>query len=98
MPALIALYGSPAAASSYGPLQVMLCNAGGMAPSDFNDLDSAMHASVAFLNEQLRRFGPQSLAEIGEVWNAGHVTADPGYVAKLTTMYGVPLPPAPVSA
>lgn len=91
MPALIALYGSPAAASSYGPLQVMLCNAGGLAPADFDDVDKAFHASVAYLNSLLRRFSPQSLAEIGECWNAGHITPDPAYTEKLTANYAVPM-------
>ncbi len=90
MPALIALYGSPAAACSYGPLQVMLCNAGNTSPTDFDDLDQAFAASVAYLNTLLRRFNPQSLDEIGECWNAGHVTPDPGYTSKLEANYGVP--------
>jgi hypothetical protein len=92
MPALLAIYGSPAAASSYGPLQVMLCNAQGLSPAGFNDINEAFHASVTFLNQQLRHFQPNSLAEIGEVWNAGHVTPDPAYVAKLTAQYSVPIP------
>jgi hypothetical protein len=92
MPQLLALYGSPAAASSYGPLQIMLCNAGGASPSTFDDVDQAFAATLPFLNAQLRRFQPQTLAEIGEVWNAGHITPDPGYVAKLTAAYAVPIP------
>lgn len=92
MPQLLALYGSPAAASSYGPWQVMLCNTAGMAPADFDDIDQAVQASITYLNSELRRFKPQSIAEVGEVWNAGHITPDPGYVAKLTANYAVPIP------
>lgn len=92
MPALLAIYGSPAAACSYGPLQVMLCNAGGLAPSGFDDIAEAFHASVTFLNQQLRRFKPQSLAEVAEIWNSGSIRPDPAYVAKLTTNYAVPIP------
>ena len=90
MPSLIALYGSPAAASSYGPLQVMLCNAGGLAPAGFDDIDQAFAASVSYLNTLLRRFKPQSLDEIGECWNAGHITPDPDYTTKLEANYAVP--------
>lgn len=97
MPALLKLYGSPLAASSFGPLQIMLCNAGGMSPCDFNDLDSAVHASASFLNSRLRHYEPRSLAEIGEVWNAGSIRPDPDYVEKLTTMYAVPMPAAPTN-
>jgi len=91
MPALIAKYGSPAAACSYGPWQVMLCNAGGLGPQDFDDIDQATHASVSFLNNRLFHYKPASLAECGEMWNAGHITPDPGYVAKLTAAYTVPI-------
>jgi hypothetical protein len=92
MPQLLALYGSPAAASSYGPWQVMLCNCNGLSPLEMQDLDLAAQASVAYLNSELRRFQPRTLAEIGECWNAGHITPDPAYVAKLTAAYAVPIP------
>jgi hypothetical protein len=92
MPALIALYGSPVAACSYGPLQVMLCNASGCSPEEMDDLDTAFHASVSYLNSELRRFQPQSLDEIGECWNAGHITPDPDYTSKLEANYAVPIP------
>ena len=91
MPALLAIYGSPAAASSYGPLQVMLCNAQGLSPSGFDDINEAFHASVTFLNQQLRHFAPANLAEIGEVWNAGSKRPDPDYVQKLTAQYALPI-------
>jgi len=91
MPDLLKFYGSPAAACSYGPWQIMLANAPGCAPDDFDDIDHAASATVSFLNQQLRRFSPQSLEEIGEVWNAGHITPDPGYTKKLEAAYAVPI-------
>lgn len=92
MPSLIAQFGSPAAACSYGPLQVMLCNALGLTPADFDDLGEAFYASISFLNSLLRRFQPQSLDEIGECWNAGHITPDLAYTTKLEANYAVPMP------
>ena len=91
MPALLEKYGSPAAASSYGPWQVMLCNAGGLGPADFDDIDKAAHASVAYLNLALRRFRPSDLDEIGECWNAGSIKPDPEYTTKLSKNYAVPM-------
>lgn len=97
MPTLLARYG-PAAACSYGPLQLMLCNAPPTyGPASFDDLTLAMQASVNFLNQKLRQWQPASLAQIGECWNAGRITPDPGYEAKLATAYAVPLP-APAAA
>lgn len=91
MPALRKLYGKDAACS-YGPLQCLLCNAGGLAPQDFDSIDIAFHASVVYLNWLLRHFQPANLDEIGECWNAGHKTPDPAYTAKLRAAYAVPLP------
>jgi len=90
MVALLAKYG-PAAACSYGPLQIMLCNATGASPQDFDTLDQAFQLTLPFLNSRLRRFKPQSLAEIGEIWNAGSIRPDPTYVAKLQSNYVVPM-------
>jgi hypothetical protein len=84
-------YGS-AGACSYGPLQLMICNAPlTYGPSSFDDLTLAMQASVTFLNTLLRHWQPQSLAEIGECWNAGHITADPAYVVKLAVASAAPM-------
>jgi hypothetical protein len=89
---LLSRYGA-AAACSYGPLQLMLCNAPlTFSPSSFDDLSLAMQASVAFLNGLLRHWKPQSLDEIGECWNAGHETPDPEYTERLTRSYSVQMP------
>lgn len=74
---LVAQFGSMAACS-YGPLQIMLCNAApGTVPQDFNDLGKAMKISVAFLNHQLAHFKPVTLMTIGAIWNAGSPQQNP---------------------
>jgi hypothetical protein len=92
-PQKLALYGS-AAACSYGPLQLMFCNVPlTMSPSMIDtSLTLAMQCSVIFLNGLLRHWKPSSLAEIGECWNAGHITPDPAYEAKLQACYDVAMP------
>lgn len=70
MPALLAKYGS-AAACSYGPWQILLANAASYAPADFASIIEAAAATLAYLNQQLRTFRPQSLAQIGSIWNSG---------------------------
>lgn len=91
---LLNLYES-AGACSYGPLQIMLVNAKGMAPHDFDDLNRAMVASIQFLNSQLDRFKPQTLSQIGALWNGGSPRAmNPGVLAyqhRLMQNYNVPL-------
>lgn len=72
MAPLLALYGA-AAACSYGPWQIMFCNVPEATPGSFDDLNFCAIASVAFLNKQLARFEPQTLGDIGSIWNAGHV-------------------------
>jgi hypothetical protein len=94
---LLARWGS-AAACSYGPWQLMLCNApANYAPSDMADLDKAAAATLSFLNRLLVQWHPATLAEVGECWNAGHPlsTLSAGvarYVHDLTVNYAVPLP------
>jgi hypothetical protein len=92
MPIILQRYGR-AAACSYGPLQVMFCNAPlTWNPESFNFLSLAMQCSVQFLNTLLRHWKPQSLDEIGECWNAGHITPDPAYTTKLESTYKTPMP------
>lgn len=94
MPDLIARFGS-AAACSYGPWQVMLCNApAGTTPYMFNDLFTAANATLYFLNTLLRHWKPKTLDEIGECWNTGHITPDPNYTSKLRTAYATIMPAA----
>jgi hypothetical protein len=72
MRTLLAKFGR-AAACSYGPWQMMFCNApSDFTPASFGDLHQAAQAAVDQLNRFLRKYKPQSLAEIGECWNAGH--------------------------
>jgi hypothetical protein len=92
MPQLLSLYGS-SGACSFGPLQIMLCNAPSTySPVTFDQLDLAMSASVLFLNSKLRQWKPQTLAQIGECWNAGHITPDPAYEGKLAFTYATAMP------
>jgi hypothetical protein len=87
----LARYGA-AGACSYGPLQLMICNAPlTYGPSSFDNLTLAMQASVTFLNSLLRHWKPQSLAQVGECWNAGHITPDAGYEQKLAVAYATPM-------
>ena len=91
MPDLLSRYGRNAACS-FGPWQVMLCNAPGYAPGDLTDLETAAKASVAALNMLLRHFQPKTLNDIGSSYNAGHPCADPGYTDRLVVAYNTPMP------
>lgn len=89
MPGLLMNYGA-AAACSYGPWQVMLCEAPpGTAPTSFDFLDNCGRITIADLNRKLRMFRPVNLAQIGECWNAGHITPDPDYEQKLAAKYAL---------
>jgi hypothetical protein len=95
MPALLAKYGS-AAACSYGPWQILLANAASYTPADFSVLTEAAAATIAYLNQQLRAFRPQSLAQIGSLWNSGgpNHSDNPkvaAYIAQLTKFYATVL-------
>ena len=97
MKPLLAKFGSMAA-FSYGPWQLMFCNApNDYTPNSFNSLDKSAHATVAFLNKLIARWKPANLAEIGECWNGGQVMnhlipAVSAYVQKLTSNYAVEMP------
>ena len=94
MPQLLQIDGS-AAACSYGPWQLLLCNAPlTYGPSSFDSLSLAASASLGFLNRLLRQWQPKSLKEIGDCWNAGHITPDPAYELKLAVAYNVAMPTA----
>lgn len=91
MPALLAKYGSYAACS-YGPWQILLANAASYTPTDFSELASAAAATIAYLNQQLRAFRPQTLAAIGSIWNSGgpnhqDIPAVARYIAALEQNY-----------
>jgi hypothetical protein len=89
--------GDPAqspAAMSYGPWQMMFCNFATAVQVSIvagtAELADYAQEFVRFFNDYVifsRR--AQTLAEIGEVWNEGHIAPDPAYVAKLTAAYGL---------
>lgn len=93
---LLEKFGS-AAACSYGPWQIMLANCpDNYTPADMNDLDNAAIATILFLNKQLNRFTPSTLAAIGAIWNGGnpHALEHPAvleYAHKLQTNFTVPM-------
>lgn len=95
--ALVAKYPSPPgsatpcspAAMSYGPWQCMFDNCQPYAPSDLlEDLDVCAECFVALFNSYVEGHEhAATLEEIGEVWNAGHITPDPAYTNKLAAAY-----------
>jgi hypothetical protein len=93
---LVSQFGS-AAACSYGPWQMMFCNApAGSTPADFDDIAKCTSIALGFLNAQFKHFQPKSISDIGSIWNAGHVQNpfSPGvqaYANLLQIHYGVPL-------
>ena len=99
---LLRLYG-PAAAYSYGPMQVMFCNAPpGVRPADFNDLATGMRAGVFALNKLLAHFRPARIAEVGYCYNGGHLAnpnpAAKDYGTRLAACYLLRLMPVEVGA
>lgn len=88
MVGLLALYGR-AAACSYGPWQMMYVNFTAYTPDELlTDLQACAVEYVRFLNSYV--IGTKratTLAEIGEVWNLGHIAPDPQYVSKLQAAY-----------
>lgn len=94
MPHLISLFGE-AAACSYGPWQVMLCNCYGYKPEEFSDLEKCAEAFIAFLNRQLERQKPVTLKEVFDMYNSGNwrdsiVPTD--YIAKGVKNYQAEMP------
>lgn len=88
-------YGSPAGACSYGPWQVMFVNSPGYTVAEMEtSAEDCARVFVSFFNSYvIRGRKASSLAEIGEVFNAGHVirgSLPPGverYVEELTAAY-----------
>ena len=96
MTALLALYppvGDPPqspAACSYGPWQMMFCNFDSTATPArlLVDLDLCARNFVRFFNAYVMGSQKaQTLADIGEIWNMGHIAPDPAYVVKLQAAY-----------
>jgi hypothetical protein len=79
-----------AAACSYGPWQMMFDNFVTEDPGVLEtELEICAHEFVEFFNRYVigvRR--AVTLADVGEVWNLGHIAPDPGYTVKLHLAYG----------
>ena len=78
-------------ACSYGPLQIMACNASGHTPEELgSDPEAALGAAVAHLKIIiLYRQMAKTIAEICQCWNGGHIGArtTPGYVGEVMRHY-----------
>jgi hypothetical protein len=99
MKTLISLFGVDAACS-YGPWQVMLCNAPKWKPDDFQYIDICAEAFVGYLNDRSRKHRPQNLYEFGQLYNGGHISIPPDqplpqvqkYCQVLEQCYKLPIP------
>jgi hypothetical protein len=78
-----------AAASSYGPWQCMFDNCLGHTPDEMlTNLDICAQVFVTQFNNYVVGIRHAStLAEIGQVWNLGHIGPDPNYTTKLEKAY-----------
>ena len=89
-------YGS-AAACSYGPWQMMLCNYGrAYTPSQLlTDLQANAEEFVRFFNlNVLKHRGAKTLNDVGQVWNSGHIVSAPSpgvsaYCQRLQEAYSI---------
>lgn len=91
------------AACSFGPWQMMYCNfpfhllssSYKLEPTDllrYNDRQAAYSYASDFseyFNHYIPHFKPQSLEDIGEIWNSGHIvqTTTTEYAKKLVAAY-----------
>jgi hypothetical protein len=77
------------AACSYGPWQMMFLNFQRIYAPSFlsNSLETCAAEFVRWFNDYVVGKHPQSLVEIGEIWNAGHITPDLAYTNKLEVAY-----------
>ena len=85
---LVAQHGADAA-SSFGPWQMMFINFSGQTPDQLRtDARICAEEFVRWFNHYVIGVRKAvTLADIGEVWNLGHIGDDPIYVAKLKTAY-----------
>lgn len=79
-------------ACSYGPLQIMACNAKGFTPYELgSDPEKAMQAAVAFMRlDVLRRQKARTIDEICDCWNTGNDKDDNvphEYIAAVRKFY-----------
>ena len=85
--ALLAQYGK-AAASSYGPLQIMFYNAPGCTPEELNtNLSLVVRVSIEYLNKQIGEFSPKTVMDVGECWNGGHIVRPPAQPSAKVQQY-----------
>lgn len=85
-------YGDATAAASHGPWQMLFANftpaAQGAIAAGTITLDRYALEFVRWFNLYvIGARGARTLAEIGEVWNEGHIAPDPEYVSKLEAAY-----------
>jgi hypothetical protein len=85
-----------AAACSFGPWQMMFINCPGYMPADLEtNVEDCARCFVSFFNSYvIHARKAQNLNEIGQVWNAGHISAAPApgvlrYCADLQQAYDV---------
>lgn len=90
---LVAQYGN-SAACSYGPWQCMFINCPGYTPGELQiNLTDCARAFVSYFNSYVMRAKKaQSLNQIGQIYNSGHVSGAPSasvqtYCNRLQTAY-----------
>jgi hypothetical protein len=82
------------AACSYGPWQLMLVNCQDYSPDELNiDVEINARCFVSYFHSYVMHHNPVNLAQIGHVYNGGHIYSDPvpaqiqTYVNRLQTAY-----------
>lgn len=85
-------YGDAVAAASHGPWQMMFGNFSTEAQQAIADgtvdLQTYAQEFVRWFNVYVIRLrSAQTLDEIGECWNLGHIGSDPAYTTKLEAAY-----------
>lgn len=82
-------------AKSYGPWQVMLCNCpSGTKPGDYQELAAGAVAFISYMNREIRAQKPQTLDEMGDMYNSGNWHDDnvpEVYIANLRKHYDTPM-------
>lgn len=80
---LVADFG-PSAASSFGPWQMMFINFTRATPDQLlTDLDACAENFVRFFNSYVIGVRKAvTISEIGQVWNAGHISPNPSWAVQ----------------
>ena len=75
--ALVEKYGRDGA-SSFGPWQLMLINCPGFTPAELEtNLDDCARSFVNHFNSYVAHQQPANVAQIGQIWNGGHIYKTP---------------------